>query len=549
MILDHPEIGQAATPLVAVRDLHKSFGGVHALRGVSFELLPGEVHALLGENGAGKSTMIKILAGAIPHDTGHLDVLGRERFASPAESRSAGLAVVYQDLSLIPSMSVAANLFLGREPRNRLGLVDRRALNRKAASFLGEFGFDLDPTAVVEELPFAYRQMTEIAKALLGEVGALILDEPTSALTAGEEEVLFEAVRRVTARGVGVIYVTHRLDEVFKITDRATVFRDGRKVGTWATSDIDLEGIVSAIIGPNAGLEEESLDVLAVEEQSLPVATPVLQPAHNDAAGGQSPVLQMTEICTDKLDELSLAVHPGEVVGLVGLMGAGRTEILETVFGLHRIRSGSMTVCGSDRVPRNPYQAISRGVAMVPEDRHVQGLLLDDTIERNIALARLPQLTTKTFLRRKESTRRANEAMQELKIKAPNSETPVSALSGGNQQKVVFGKWREPDPRLLLLDEPTVGVDVGGREEIYDVIRRAAKKGTAVVVASSDFRELLLIADRLDLVVDGRILGSLPREQIRSEQQLHHWVQAATQDSATQDSATQHSATQHSTPA
>jgi ribose transport system ATP-binding protein len=439
--------------------------------------------------------------------------------------------VVYQDLSLVPSMTVAANLFLGREPRNRLGLVNRRAVTRGAAAFLDEFGFDLDPSAIVGDLPFAYRQMTEIAKALLGDVGALILDEPTSALTAGEEDVLFDAVRRVTSRGVGVIYVTHRLDEVFQIADRATVFRDGYNVGTWSTTEIDLDGIVTAIIGPAAAQDDTAVETLEFDPEGSAASAP--PPPATDATDipDRIPVLHMAGVTNAKLDDLDLTVHAGEIVGLVGLMGAGRTEILETIFGLRRARTGTMTVCGTKGAPHHPHQAITRGVAMVPEDRHVQGLLLQDSIERNIALPRLPQLSRAGFMDRRDAKRRAREAIRELDIKAPNGRTMLSALSGGNQQKVVFGKWREPDPKLLLLDEPTVGVDVGGREEIYEVIRAAAATGTAVLVASSDLRELLLIAHRLDLVVDGHIVDSVDRRRIRSEQQLHQWVQSAGQSS------------------
>ena len=522
--------GNDAQPLIRVTGLRKSYGGVHALRGVDFELLHGEVHALLGENGAGKSTMIKVLAGATGHDSGELRVMGQDSaFASPAESRRAGLAVVYQELSLVPSMSVGANLFLGREPHAKIGLVDRRAIHRQSAAFLDDFGFPLNPKSQVGRLPFAYRQMTEIAKALIGDVQALVLDEPTSALTEGEEDVLFEAVRRVTTRGVGVIYVTHRLAEVFRIADRATVFRDGENVGTWSTSEIDMEGVVAAIVGPSktkrATVELISGDSNAGEDLAAALAQAAPAPAPT-----ARPVLSMRQVSNDRLTRLDLTVHPGEIVGLVGMMGSGRTETLETIFGLRRVRTGEIVLSGKAGAPKDPLEAIRQGIALVPEDRHVQGLVLADTIERNLALPRLSQIAPRGFLRRREGSRRAQGAMQELKIKAPNPKTPVSALSGGNQQKVVFGKWREPSPTLLLLDEPTVGVDVGGRDEIYEVIRRHARHGAGVVVSSSDFVELLLICDRLDIIVDGRIVDSLPRDAVTSEEQLHHLVQTATQE-------------------
>ncbi|GAB2715300.1 sugar ABC transporter ATP-binding protein [Arthrobacter bambusae] len=498
-----------------VTDLRKTYGAVRALRGVDFELAPGEVHALLGENGAGKSTLIKILAGVESSDSGVLKIFGEEKsFRSPAESRAAGLAVVYQELSLVPSLTVAANLFLGREPHNALGAVKKSEIIRRTKEFLAEYGFPLDPKAVVADLPFAYRQMTEIAKALLSNVRVLVLDEPTSALSEGEEEVLFDAVRKVTARGVGVVYVTHRLGEVFKLSQRVTVFRDGLRVGTYPTAEMDMKTLVSHIIGPRTMAAEL---VEAVQGHGLRHVR-----SQNDT--GTPPALRMSGIADPRLHGVDLEVMPGEIMGLAGVIGSGRTEILETVFGLRRPRQGQLQLNGRPYKPSGPVDAIRAGVGLVPEDRHEQGLVLGDSIEQNIALPRLKPLTRLGFFNRKGAAERSHAAMKELSIKAQNRKTVVGTLSGGNQQKVVFGKWREPRCELLLLDEPTVGVDVGAREEIYGVIRQAAAAGTGVLVVSSDLSELLLLCERITIVRNGRTIRTIHRDEVASEEALHHLV-------------------------
>jgi ribose transport system ATP-binding protein len=508
--------GDTRVPLVALAGVTKSFGAVRALKGVSLEVLPGEVHALLGENGAGKSTLIKILSGVNSRDGGSLMIDGQEAtYRSPAESRAAGLAVVYQELSLVPPLSVAANLLLGREPRNRLGFLKRRQLMREVSSFLDTYGIDIDPRAKVEDLAFPYRQMTEICKALMGDVRVLVLDEPTSALSGGEEEILFDAIRRVTAQGVGVIYVTHRLNEVFQVSDRVTVLRDGSNVGTFRTAETDMKALVAAIVGPG----HESLRRAAQSAESeSPGVAPVTPPLG-------VPVLELAGVTNDRLRGVDLTVAAGEIHGLAGLVGSGRTEILETVFGLRKVATGEVRIGGSPRRLRSPLDAIRLGVAMAPEDRHVEGLVLDQSIERNLALPRLRELSRAGWFRRGASRERALEAMRELSVKAPGPSTVVGNLSGGNQQKVVFAKWRDPRPTLLLLDEPTVGVDVGAREEIYEVVRRTVAEGSAALVASSDLVELLLLCDRISIVADGAVVQTVHQSEIGNEEALHHLIQ------------------------
>ena len=498
-------------PLVRVAGITKNFGGVRALRGVNLEVLPGEVHALLGENGAGKSTLIKILSGVHAYDEGSIEIAGRNvAFASPAESRAAGVAVVYQDLSLVESLSVGANLMLGREPRTRLGFLKKRQLMAEVEAFLKEHGIPLDPRASVSSLPFAYRQMTEICKALMGDVRILILDEPTSALTGDEEQILFDAIRTVTDRGVGVIYVTHRLNEVFRISQRVTVFRDGANVGTFATAETDMKQLVAAIVGPGH-------PAMKVQEASAS--------RREAAASPGAPVLTLSKVSNDRLRDVDLTLRTGEIHGLAGLIGSGRTEILQTIFGLRPIEAGDIAIEGASLHSHSPAQAIELGIALVPEDRHVQGLILEHSIERNLTLPRLSFFSRWGWLQQRASIQQAEVAMSKLAVKAPSPSTYVKNLSGGNQQKVVFAKWNHPRPRVLLLDEPTVGVDVGAREEIYGLVRDAASEGTGVLIVSSDLAELLLLCDRISIVVDGGLIKTLDRGDFGSAEELHHLIQ------------------------
>jgi ribose transport system ATP-binding protein len=505
-------------PLIRVAGVTKRFGGVQALRGVNLEVLPGEVHALLGENGAGKSTLIKILSGVHAYDEGSIEIAGEKvAFDSPAKSRDAGIAVVYQDLSLVESLSVAANLMLGREPRTRLGFVKKRELMATVSEFLKAHGIPLDPRTPVGSLPFAYRQMTEICKALMGDVRILILDEPTSALTGGEEQILFDAIHAVTARGVGVIYVTHRLNEVFRISQRVTVFRDGLNVGMYSTAETNMKQLVGAIVGPG----HAALD--ARERTAAGLAGDA--PTSGASWELEAPVLTLSKVSNDRLHDVDLIVRRGEIHGLAGLIGSGRTEILQTIFGLRAVVSGAITLDDQPRSRMTPARAIQLGVALVPEDRHVEGLVLDHSIERNLTLPRLPRFSRWGWLRSQAALQQARDSMKQLAVKAPGPATYVKFLSGGNQQKVVFAKWNHPRPKLLMLDEPTVGVDVGAREEIYGVVHDAARAGTGVLVVSSDLDELLRLCDRISLVVDGRIVRTIERTDLRSAEELHHLIQ------------------------
>jgi ribose transport system ATP-binding protein len=391
-----------------------------------------------------------------------------------------------------------------------LGFLKKRQLMAEVGAFLREHGIPLDPRAPVSSLPFAYRQMTEICKALMGEVRILILDEPTSALTEGEERILFDAVRTVTQRGVGVIYVTHRLNEVFRISQTVTVFRDGSNAGNFVTAKTDMKQLVTAIVGPGH----------AVLGMDTPGDAPI-----EAAPAAAEPVLTLSGVANDRLKGVDLTVHKGEIHGLAGLIGSGRTEILQTIFGVRDIAQGEVRVEGIALTHRRPREAIDLGLALVPEDRQLQGLVLDHAIERNLTLPRLPHFSRWGWLDQRGALTQARVVMSKLAVKAPSASTPVKNLSGGNQQKVVFAKWHQPRPRVLLLDEPTIGVDVGAREEIYGLVREAARAGTAVLVVSSDLAELLRLCDRISIVDDGTIAATVERAALDGTEALHHLIQ------------------------
>ncbi|WP_234902062.1 sugar ABC transporter ATP-binding protein [Agrobacterium rubi] len=504
--------GKRAELAVDVRGLVKNYGEFRALKGVNFYLRSGEVHALMGQNGAGKSTLIKVLAGVETSNGGVMRLFGEAKtLRSPSDAADAGIAVVYQDLSLIPSMTVADNLFLGREPTGLGGILRKREILERARELLDSYGLDIDPTTRVEELSFACKQMTEIAKALLSEAKILILDEPTSALTEEETEVLFTAVRNVVSRGVAVVYVTHRLNEVFALCNRVTVIRDGQTEGTYDVAGLDMRSLAAAIVGPKTA-NTDALQSNSKTAQSLTNRQP------GDI------VVELRGVSAERVRSASLNVRKGEIVGLAGQLGSGRTEILEVLFGLRKTTSGTLLLDGSARRFRSPMEAISAGIGLVPEDRHAEGLVLSHSIERNIAMPSLRRLSRFGCFLKSASASRANQAIAELSIKAETRKTVLSALSGGNQQKVVFGKWGNPRCTLLLLDEPTVGVDIGAREEIYAEIRKAAEQGTAVIVVSSDLSELLLLCDRMYVVRNQAIQAEVMRGEIDSEEDLHHRI-------------------------
>jgi ribose transport system ATP-binding protein len=489
-----------AEALLTVRALTKHFGATLALDRVDLDVRAGEVHALVGHNGSGKSTLIKILAGFHePQGRARVTVRGTPlRFGSAAASLGAGLRFVHQDLGLVNTLSTVENLALGVGfETGRLGRIDWGAARRRARQTMRELGYDFDVTRPVGELAAAERTGIAIARALTRTEDAclLVVDEPTAMLPRHEVDVLFEAIRRITRRGVGVIYVSHRLDEVFSIADRVTVLRDGRRVGTYALQDLDEHRLVELMMG-GAPREPQRADRVDLRGDRL---------------------LAVRELAGAVLRDVSFEIHGGEVVGVAGLTGSGREEVLPLLFGARKRRGGAVEV-GGDALPAgSPSAAIAAGVALVPGDRHGLGSVISLLVRENFVLADARRHAGRFWhLRRGAERAEARRWTTSLDIRPPDPDAPFASLSGGNQQKVVLGKWLRMQPRVLLLDEPTQGVDVGAKAIILDLAREAASAGAAVVIASSDDAELCDCCDRVLVIRDGRIAGALGGDEINS---------------------------------
>jgi D-xylose transport system ATP-binding protein len=493
------------TTLLNMRNITKSFPGVKALDGVTFDLGKGEVHALVGENGAGKSTLIKILAGVYPHsEYGGEIILNNtaRRFSSVRDSEHAGIAVIYQELSLVKDLSVAENIFLGREPR-RFGVINWEELYGRAQQLLESLHLAIDPMTPVRNLGIGQQQLVEIAKALSQEARIVVLDEPTAALTDAEVETLFGILNDLRKRGVAMIYISHKLDEVFRISDRITVLRDGKTIDTTAASETDEPQVIAKMVGravdqifPESKHDRGEVTFEArhvrVEDPSVPGKLLV--------------------------DDVSFAARKGEVLGIAGLMGSGRSELLMAIFGAHAGRkSAEILVNGTAARINSPNDAIDHGIGFVTEDRKRYGLILDQTILRNMTLAGLRKLSGR-FITNEDAEAAAGErAGAELRVKANSVFTIVGTLSGGNQQKVVLAKWLLTKPRVLFLDEPTRGIDVGAKQEIYAQINRLAEKGLAIVLVSSELPEVLGLSDRVIVLHEGRVTGEFTRAEATPE--------------------------------
>jgi ribose transport system ATP-binding protein/rhamnose transport system ATP-binding protein len=479
--------GGVSVPRLAVRELTKAFPGVQALAGVSLEVRPGEVHALLGENGAGKSTLGKIIGGVYTRDSGSVELDGQPiGNIDEAEAGALGIAVVHQEGSLVPQLSIAENIFAGRQPTRRFGVVDRRAMARRAAALLADLGVSLDPSLPVRALSAAQAQVIEIAKALSRDLKLLILDEPTSALTLTETDRLFAIVRRLKANGVSVIYISHRLAEIFALCDRVTVLKDGRLSGTRDVAATSEDDLIRLMVGR---------DVLFAREGSTTPGATVLEVEHLAAA--------------PHVRDASLAVRAGEIVCLSGLVGSGRSETCEAIFGARRRDAGTVRIAGKEAHFSGPWDAIAAGIGMMPEDRKEAGLFLSHSIAANISVTILGEVSPRGVFSEEKSTALAERFIRDLRIATPSPQQAVGNLSGGNQQKVLLAKWLAPEPRLLIVDEPTRGVDVGARAEIYRILRELKDKGLAVLVVSSDLPEVLTLADRIIVMADGRTVGEI----------------------------------------
>ena len=480
---------------VRMRGITKAFPGVQALAGVDLDVGAGDVHVLLGENGAGKSTLMKILSGALQADAGVIEIDGVPMsLTSPRVARDAGIAIIHQELALVPGMTVAENIWLGRAP-TRFGMLDHGPMVRRSAALLAQLGATVDPNEVVGALGIAQQQLVEIARALSLDARILIMDEPTSALTERESARLFETIRGLTARGVAIIYISHRLDEIFAIGNRITVLRDGRTVVTQAIDHADRRELVRLMA--NRDVDE------LVSGSARTMGTSKLR-VENLSHG-------------NSLHGVSFSVRAGEIVGFAGLLGAGRTEIARAVFGLELVDSGRIFVDEREITIRSPRDAIAAGIGFVTEDRKREGLVLSRSVRDNVALPILSRLARLGVVRTRHEQSTAEDAVRDLRIRTPSVRQLAQHLSGGNQQKIVLAKWLATGARILFLDEPTRGIDVGSKQEIYALIQELAANGVAIVLMSSDLPEVLGLSDRVLVMREGRIAGEFTRADATAE--------------------------------
>ena len=490
-----PSGGAPLVPRAQLRGISKRFAATQALDDVSFELLAGEVHALVGENGAGKSTLVKILAGVYQPDSGTIELDGElTQIPGPAQSRALGIAVVHQEPRLFPDLTVAENVFIGHAPSGRLGMLDWGATRRAAQALFDELEVRFDVGALVRGLSMADQQLIEIAKALSVDARVLILDEPSASLSAHEVERLFTIVRRLRDRGVAILFVSHRLDEVFELCDRATVFRDGRHVVTTATSELTTADLIRHMVGRSVSLFPK-------------VETPV-----------GAVFLEVDGLTREGVfRDVTFDVRHGEIVGLAGLVGAGRTEVARVLFGIDQRDTGQVRLDGAAVSFADPSAAMDAGVAYLPEDRHQEGLVLDFSIAQNVTLPILPRLFPRFLVNGATERAVASEYTDEFNVKMTGVDQMAGALSGGNRQKVVLAKWLASKPRLLILDEPTRGIDIGAKVEVHRIISELAASGLGIILISSDLPEVLAMSDRIVVLHEGRVTAEITRDDATEE--------------------------------
>ena len=481
-------------PLIKLCGIGKTFPGVRALQDVSLSLWPGEVHMIMGENGAGKSTLMKIMCGAYKADEGHFEHLGRKvTVRGAADARKLGVAVIFQEYSLVPYLNVAQNIFLGREPMRRFpGLIDHARMHREAAALLQRLGSDIDTRAIVEDLSVAQHQVVEIAKALSQDAKVLVLDEPTAALSVREAEKLFKLVSDLRAQGVAMAYISHRMDEVFALGDRVSVMRDGKMVATLAANQATPDELVSLMVGRKVNMSYSRGDRPSPGEVVLQV---------KNLAGANG------------LARASLQVRAREIVGLAGLVGSGRTELVRTIFGADPVVTGTVMIRG-EQFKGGPADARRRGVALIPEDRKRQGIALERSVGDNLIAASLPRHFRSGWFLPSRADRLAGEKIKQLSIATAGPRKPAGKLSGGNQQKIVIGKWLLDDADIFIFDEPTRGIDVGAKEQIFALMDGLVRKGRAVLMISSEMSEIVRVCDRAYVMKDMRIVGEVPYDQL-----------------------------------
>ncbi len=489
------------TPLLEMRGVSKAFPGVQALDNVDFEVYPGEVVALLGENGAGKSTLMKILSGAYHMDQGEIRLRGEQVTPqNPHHAQKLGISIIYQEFNLTPNQSVATNIFLGREPKEQgpgrlFQFVDRNYMRREAVKLLAQVGARFSPDALVRNLSVAEQQMVEIAKALAEKAEVIIMDEPTSALGEEEVVVLFDIIKSLKEQGLAIIFITHRMEEVFRVTDRIIIFRDGRRVGGMPIGEATTEKIIALMVG--RPLEE------------------VFQ--HSDGQKGDV-VLEVRGLTRrGVIEDVSFALRRGEILGLAGLVGAGRTETVRAIFGADPLDAGEILIDGKRINIDSPETAVRAGLALVPESRQIQGLMLIHSVERNIAVPNLDWLFPNRLVDQQKTRALGQQYVDRLNIRTPGLAQKVMFLSGGNQQKVVLAKWLATNPKVLILDEPTRGIDVGAKAEVHGIMNNLALQGIGIIMISSEMPEVLAMSDRIVVMCEGRVSGILDRAEATQE--------------------------------
>ncbi len=476
--------------LLEMKHITKEFPGVKALDDVSLELGAGEVLALVGENGAGKSTLIKILSGAYTPDSGEIYLNGeKQEHVTPIGAIKNGISVIYQELNNVDQVTVAENIFLGSLPRSGpMRTVDYKALRASTQALLEEVGLKVDPMTPLERLSIAQKQLVEIAKALSKDIKLLVMDEPTAALNNQEIEIMFKLIRGLAQKGIGILYISHRMEEIFEISDRVMVMRDGRAVATMPTAEVDTQKLISLMVG------REIKDLYPPRCQV-----------------GKELCFSVHGLSTDRLHDISFDVRRGEIVGLFGLMGCGRTEIARAIFGADPRKAGTMTLDGRPINPTSPYAAKRAGIGYIPADRKKDGLMLIHSVSANMTISILDQIKTHRLLDRKKEAALVDSWVRTLEIKTPSAGTIINSLSGGNQQKVVLAKWLSIEPKLLILNEPTRGIDVGSKSEIYKLMNDLCRQGIGIIMISSDLPEVMGMSDRMVVICDGRVGGTMER--------------------------------------
>ena len=481
---------------VEMKGITKAFGENKVLKGVDFSLHSGEVHALMGENGAGKSTLMNILTGLHKKDSGEVLINNEERvYANPKEAEENGVSFIHQEMITWPDMTVLENMFMGKEIRNKLGWVQTREMEKKAESVFSELGIDISFDRTMKTLSVGQQQLIEIAKTLLNNAEVIIMDEPTAALTDREIRKLFKIIRQLQKKGVALVYISHRMEEIFEISDRVTVMRDGVSISTKATKDTSYDEIVRHMVGRD--LEDYYPEM--------------------DNSQGEA-VLEVRNLTHHPdYEDISFTLHSGEILGFSGLMGAGRTEIMRGIFGIDKIDSGDIYLDGEKIDIRTPNEAVKRGMGFLTEDRKSEGLILDFSVRDNVSMTAFEEFSKGGWINKKEEEEFVDLLIKRLTVKTAHMELPVGALSGGNQQKVVLAKWIGAGSRVLILDEPTRGVDVGAKREIYNLMKELAERGVGIIMVSSDLPEVIGVSNRVLVVHEGTISGELKREELSEE--------------------------------